>query len=198
MIFALCHKRVYYALYMKKEDKEQEILKSLIIRAKEGDEGAFEELYNTYYTPLFRYILTRIKSKNEAEDMTQVIFTKIWKAIGSWDSSHTSPLSFFFTVARNTLIDHFRKNDHREIVSDEVVFEHAENIVMIENDTNQKDQILEAVAKLSEDQQEIIKLYYTNDLTYKEIAEVVGKREDTIRQIHSRAIKKLRELYKYE
>lgn len=181
-----------------KEDKGQEELKSLILRAKEGDEKAFEEVYNTYYTPLFRYILTRIKNTNEAEDMTQVIFTKIWKAIASWETSHTSPLAFFFTIARNTLIDHFRKNNHREIVSDEIVIEHTKSISIEDNADDSKDQILEAVRNLSEDQQEVIKLYYTNDLTYKEIAEIVSKSEDTIRQIHSRAIKKLREIYRYE
>jgi RNA polymerase sigma factor for flagellar operon FliA len=57
--------------------------------------------------------------------------------------------------------------------------------------------ILQAISELSEEQREIITLLYTEDLTYKEISSITGKREDAIRQIHSRAIKKLRELYKY-
>jgi RNA polymerase sigma-70 factor (ECF subfamily) len=87
---------------MKEVDNNQENLKSLILQAKEGNSSAFEEIYRNYYTPLFRYILTRIKDKAEAEDMTQVVFMKIWKSIASWNIEHTSPLSFFFTVARNT------------------------------------------------------------------------------------------------
>lgn len=174
-------------------------LKELILLAKAGDNSAFEEVYNSYYTPLFRYILVRLKDKQEAEDMTQTVFMKIWASIPSWNTDHTSPLSFFFTVARNTLIDYFRKGSHKEIVSDEIVFKFSEENGASEESSSRelKEVLLSAVSKLSEEQQEIIRLYYTNDLTYKEIASITGKREDAVRQIHSRAIKRLRELYKY-
>lgn len=197
--FCMHHKSVYYTLHMK-EDENQEHLKSLILLAKEGDKKAFEEVYTTYYTPLYRYIFTRLKNKQETEDITQATFIKIWNSITSWNSNHTSPLAFFFTVARNTLIDYFRKNSRKEIVSDEIVFNHSE-----EHDTPDKesisiglhDDLTEAISKLSDEQKEIITLFYTNDLTYKEISAITGKREDAIRQIHSRAIKKLRNIYKY-
>lgn len=185
---------------MADEEDKQDRLKKLILLAKNGDEQAFDEVYNTYYTPLFRYIFTRIKDKGEAEDMTQIVFMKIWQAIAGWSDEHTSPIAFFFTVARNTMIDHFRKNSHKEIVSDEVVDMFAEVKGGTDDESKKRElgEIMQqAVAKLSEEQQEIITLFYTNDLTYKEIADITGKREDAIRQLHSRAIKKLRDLYKY-
>jgi RNA polymerase sigma-70 factor (ECF subfamily) len=183
-----------------RDQKDQEYLKNLIILAKQGDEESFEEVYNTYYTPLFRYILSRVKNKQEAEDLTQTTFLKIYKAISTWNESHTSPLSFFFTVAHNSLIDHFRKHSTKEIVSDEVVFQAStekedftyENISY----DNSKEVLAQAIDKLSDEQKEIINLFYTSDLSYKEISEITGKKEDAVRQTHSRAIKKLRELYK--
>jgi RNA polymerase sigma-70 factor (ECF subfamily) len=184
---------------MKEVDNNQENLKSLILQAKEGNSSAFEEIYRNYYTPLFRYILTRIKDKAEAEDMTQVVFMKIWKSIASWNIEHTSPLSFFFTVARNTLIDHFRKNSNKEIVSDEIVYNLSlskDSGEDISKEREMKEEMRSSILKLSGDQQEIIILYYMNDLTYKEISEMIGKQEDAIRQLHSRAIKKLRDIYK--
>jgi len=195
------HKTLYDALYMVDSNQQnQEYLKELIIRARDGEENAFEEVYSTYYTPLYRYILSRVKNKQEAEDLTQTVFLKIWKALPSWNTNHTSPLSFFFTVAHNSMIDHFRKNSSKEIISDEVVADHLES-----NDDsayedikydNTQEILKQAILKLSDDQQEIINLFYTNDLSYKEIAEITNKKEDAVRQIHSRAIKKLRELYK--
>jgi RNA polymerase sigma factor (sigma-70 family) len=185
---------------MKEVDANKEHLKSLILRAKSGDNQAFEEVYTSYYTPLYRYILSRVKSREEAEDMTQAVFIKIWTYIPNWNVNHTSPLSFFFTVARNTLIDYYRKNSHREIVSDEMVYGSIDSDTStdkLSDHSELKSAMMEAVAKLSEEQQEIVRLYYTNDLTYKEISEILGKREDAIRQIHSRAIKRLREIYKY-
>lgn len=196
------HKKVYYTLYMNEEyvKTNQERLKKLIIQAKNGNSDSFEEVYTTYYTPLFRYILNRIKNRQEAEDLTQNVFMKIWKALPEWDNNHSSPISFFFTVARNTLIDYFRKSKSKEIVSDEIVYAHTDEQTTLNDDGIKKEQgeaIRLLVSKLSNDQQEIIKLYYVSDLTYKEISEITGKREEAIRQIHSRAIKKLREIYKY-
>ncbi len=185
---------------MKKANENQEYLKKLILLAKDGDNSAFEELYNTYYTPLYRYIFVRIKNKEEAEDVTQTTFMKIWNSITSWNSNHTSPLAFFFTVARNTLIDYFRKNSHGEIVSDEAVFKYGENSGTTDNESSASELrgvLNQAISELSSEQQEIINLFYTNDLTYKEIAQITGKKEEAIRQLHSRAIKKLREIYTY-
>ena len=183
---------------MKEAPQNQEHLKRLILQAKEGDAASFEEVYNSYYTPLYRYIATRIKNKSDAEDMTQVVFMKVWQSLPRWNEDHSSPLSFFFTVARNTLIDHFRKNAHAEIVSDEVVEIFGERQSDTEEESAARERaevIRDAVSHLSSEQQEIIRLFYVNDMTYSEIAEITGKREDAIRQIHSRAIKKLREIY---
>jgi RNA polymerase sigma-70 factor (ECF subfamily) len=185
---------------MADQRENQEHLKNLILSAKEGNKEAFEEVYNTYYTPLFHYIVARIKIREEAEDMTQTVFLKIWNAMPTWNESHTSPISFFFTVARNVMIDYFRKNTKREIVSDEVVAKFADTSGSTDKGSEVRELgevIGQAIEKLSDEQKEIITLFYTNDFTYKEIAEITGKREDAIRQIHSRAIKKLRELYKY-
>ncbi|MEK7106186.1 MAG: RNA polymerase sigma factor [Patescibacteria group bacterium] len=182
------------------EDEKQEHLKELILQAKAGDDSAFEEVYTLYYTPLYRYILVRIKNKQEAEDIAQTVLMKIWGAIQTWDSKHTSAIAFFFTVARNTLIDYFRKSSRKEIVSDEIVSIYAEEGAGVDEESNSRElrEVLsQATTQLSEEQQEIITLLYTNDLTYKEIATITGKREDAIRQLHSRAIKKLREIYKY-
>jgi RNA polymerase sigma-70 factor (ECF subfamily) len=179
---------------------DQEDLKKLILLAKEGDQGAFEKVYTMYYTPLFRYIILRIKDKEEAEDMTQTVFMKIWNSIPHWDAGHTSPLAFFFTVARNTMIDHFRKNSHKEIVSDEIVKDLRDKESYSDKDAETRelrDVLMALIDKLTLEQKEIITLFYTNDLSYREIAAITGKREDAIRQIHSRAIKKLRDLYQF-
>lgn len=179
-------------------EHNQEYLKNLIIQAKNGDSSAFEEVYTTYYTPLFRYIRTRTKTKEEAEDITQTTFMKIWNALPTWDTSHTSPRSFFFTVARNTLIDSVRKNSYKEIVSDEIIYRHAHTEGDTDTTLPKKEDteiIQQALGALSPEQEEFITLYYMDDLTYSEIADITGKREDALRQLHSRAVKKLREIY---
>ena len=173
-------------------------LQNLMRDAKHGDTEAFETLYKEYYTPLFRYIKSRIKNKEDAEDITQSVFMKIWNGLPNWNEKHTSPLAFFFYVARNIIIDTFRKKSYQEIISDEVVVSHIEKSEDYIHDTHidtEKDLIRQYLQKLSQEQQEILSLIYTNDLSYKEISEITNKKEEAIRQTHSRAIKKLRTLY---
>lgn len=173
-------------------------LKSLIERAKNGDNMAFEEVYIEYYTPIFRYVMSRVKDRNTAEDITQTVFLKVWQFLPRFNNAHTSPLAFFFTVARNTLIDFFRKNSHGEVVSDEIIENISDTHTVSDSDTTSRELrelFIELIDKLSEDQKEIITLFYNNDMTYAEIATLTNRREDAVRQIHSRAIKKLRVLY---
>ncbi len=180
------------------EGENQEYLKNLIILAKNGDKVAFSEIYNDYYTPLFRYILSRVKSKEEAEDLTQTVFIKIWNSLPNWNENHTSPKSFFFKVAHNSIIDYYRRKSTKDIISDEVVnnFLESKHFEDKERERAETREILNQIIKyLSSEQQEIISLIYTNDLTYEEISKIVNKQESTIRKIHSRAIKKLRDLY---
>lgn len=171
-------------------------IQNLIIRAKNGDKNAFEEVYSAYYTPIFRYLLSRIRNKDEAIDIAQDVFLKVLNFLPNYKENHTSPKAFFFRVAKNTLIDHVRKK--KEIVSDEIVIESLSEQPFKDKEIEniQTKEIIEQIRKhLNEEQQQIITLIYTNDLSYKEISEILNKKEDNIRQIHSRAIKKLRDLY---
>ena len=90
-------------------DKPEKDPKQLMQLAKNGDTEAFGQLYELYFKPVYRYIYLRTKSKEEAEDLSQVVFIKIFKSIGGFQEQNKQPLAYFFTIARNTVIDHWRK-----------------------------------------------------------------------------------------
>lgn len=180
-------------------DNQTLYLQNLMREAKHGNSHAFEAIYEEYYTPLFRYIRSRVRNTADADDITQTVFMRIWSGLPKWNESHTSPTAFFFHIARNIIIDTFRKKSYSEVVSNEIVSVKIETESVHPNlDTSQDveaEKILSYVKELSDEQQEILSLLYTNDLSYREIAEILGKNEDAIRQTHSRAIKKLRTRY---
>ncbi len=172
--------------------------KTLIMRAKEGDTRAFEELYTLFYTPVFRYIYLRTKSKEEAEDLAQTVFLKTFKSISRFESGASAPLAYFFTVARNTVIDHWRKQG-RVIYDDEIVSKKADEIIEGNSDTAKretKEIIAEAMESLTEDQREIITYRFIHELDTKEICKATGKKEEAVRQLQSRALKTMREYLK--
>lgn len=180
-------------------EMNMDFLKKLVRKAKNGDQGAFSTIYNTYFTPLFRYIYFRVKSKEEAEDLTQNVFMKIYMSLEHFAVSEISPAAYFFTAARNAVIDYFRRKNHLPIASDEIVELHSEIESTGERDIEKKEiaeMVRASLEVLTPDQREVVTLKFLNELSNKEIAELTGKSEVAIRQIQSRALKTLKEHFK--
>ena len=174
---------------------EGEVLLELIEDAKAGDAGAFDVLYKKYYSLLYRYVYMRTKDRNDAEDLTQNIFVKIWKAIPNFRSGG-EPMAYLYKIAKNTIIDHWRKISHKEIVSDDIIVLLAEEISAAEKDGEEAyKELISLFDNLSPLEKEILLFIYVEDLSYAEIAKMTGKNEAAIRQIKSRAVKSLREEY---
>lgn len=172
----------------------------LLLKAKQGDTEAFGRLYELYFTPVFRYIYLRVREQETAEDIAQQVFLKVFKVIGDYQEKGR-PLALFFTVARNKIIDHWRKK--REARLDEAdsldAFPAEDENLAEKIDGASAGKFLEkTLAVLGEEQREVIILKYVSELSNKEIAALTGKKEEAIRQMQCRALKKVREEMKIQ
>jgi RNA polymerase sigma-70 factor (ECF subfamily) len=169
--------------------------KMLMHSAKEGDVAAFGQLYEIYFTPIYRYIYLRVRNKAEAEDLVQGVFLKVYQSVGDFEERGSSPLAYFYTIARNTVIDFWRKKK-------EVVENPEEILVKIPTPEESPQASIEkketmagvekALENLTDEQQEVVIMKFINDLSNKEISEILGKSEEAIRQLQCRALKALR------
>lgn len=170
-----------------------ESLQKLILLAKQGDAQAFGEVYTKLYTPLYRYVLSKCKDQNLSEDICQQAFLKFYEALSTYEP-HSSPLAYLFTIAKRLLINHGEKKTFTPY--DETILEEYEaeetSIVTQAHIKHLSEKINTYVEFLSDDEQEIIQLYYYAELSYKEIASITKKEEPAIRKIKERALKKLR------
>jgi RNA polymerase sigma-70 factor (ECF subfamily) len=169
----------------------------LIDLAKKGDKEAFNLLYEIYFLPVFRYIFARINSTTEAEDLTQEVFLRFYQNVKNIEIKDNSPLNYFFTISRNLVIDYWRKKKYLLIdkemnIPDQQKFNFKEEIEKKET----AEIIKKLIEELTPDQQEVIVLKFINDMSNKEIAKLLGKTEEAIRQLQSRALKNLREKLK--
>lgn len=183
------------------QDHNPDEVKLLIEQAKSGDSEAFGAVYRLYYTPVYRYIYLRTKSRNHAEDLTQTVFMKVYKSISGVETSGVSPLAYFFTVARNTIIDHWRKEGRGMVYDDEAVAAKANDLdtgVESFETSEAKEIVHQALGILTEDQQEVMRLKFVSDLSTKEISQMLDKSEEAVRQLQSRALKLLRAYFKRE
>lgn len=172
--------------------------KDLILRAQGGDTVAFDEIYKSVYAPVYRFILMRLKSRDEADDVTQEVFIKFFKSIGSYES-RGSMLPYLFTVARNAVIDHLRKR--RPDYDDEALMRVASGDPTAEQTAilgQEVAQVMRLMSQLSEAEEAAIKLKHIDGLPTTEVAELLGKTEEAVRQLLSRGIRQLRLLLESE
>lgn len=169
------------------------------MHTQKSNQPDFSFVYNQYFTPLFGYILYQTKNREVAEDIVQTVFFKILKQQSS-TSDQFPPLPYFFTVTRNTIIDYWKKK--KEIALDISGITFSSLIDEKENPQEKLEkefifrEMQEALENLSYEQREVLTLRFISDISNKEIAQILGKTEEAIRQIQYRGIKKLRELIK--
>lgn len=169
----------------------------LMGRAKRGDAAAFGELYDMYFTPVFRYIFARVREKETASDLAQTVFLKVFQARERY-MEYGKPLAYFFTVARNAVIDHWKKKKEVSLETEEVFV-----AVATDDDPHEAAErshtaqvIMRGIGLLTQDQQEIITMKFMSDLSNKEIAAATGRTEEAVRQLQCRALAALRRHFK--
>jgi RNA polymerase sigma-70 factor (ECF subfamily) len=177
--------------------QRNEYLWKLLHRAKSGETIAFNEFFNELYTPVYRYLLIRLKHKETAEDCTQITFSKIFQNIQKIEQNVSSPLQYLFTVARNTLIDEKRKKQ-AETLTEEAwgTYISPENTEKkVENETLYA-AILESIETLGDEEKDLLTFRLLENLSHAEIANMLEKSDVSIRKAFSRALEKLREKLK--
>ncbi len=172
---------------------EQADTRKLIESAKLGDKNAFGKIYETFFSPVFRYIYFRVKNKQDAQDLAQDVFLKTYKSLPRLDAG-SNPLFYFFALAKNAIIDQSRKKKPISLENTETNLfqtEHLETTMARQESLNR---VKEAILALPEAEQETIVLRFINGLATREIAQITRKTPDNVRQIQSRGLKKLRDI----
>ena len=159
-----------------------------------------EELYNAYYVRIYKYFQYRLRSKFDAEDLAQTVFLKVITSLQRkmWDG--TGALCYIFVVARNTLIDYFRRKKHACIVSDELVDMVADTVgtETLAYSQGQHEVIMSSIKELRQEEAEAVTLRFMVDMEYSLIAKMMGRREDSVRQLVHRGLKNLRGTLQFE
>lgn len=177
------------------DKNEKNKIKERMNPEKNRDNPSFEELYDSCFAPIFRYVYSRLKNKEEAEDLTQGVFLKAYeKNKGSFS------ISYFFSIARNSVIDYWKKK--KEITSGDIRWFYEsiedENCNPHEGIQNKEDskRIRKAISELGSDYQDVIILKFLSGLSNREVATLLGKKEEAVRQTQVRALRKMREIMK--
>jgi RNA polymerase sigma-70 factor (ECF subfamily) len=177
--------------------------KELVARARRDPE-VFGRLYDQYYSQIFNYILRRVANIEIAQDITSEVFLKALKNLGQFHWRNVPFSSWLYRIATNQVTDYFRRGKHEmfslEEISEPITPSDSSveiEVLEAEKELRRHEDFLllhENIAKLSIKYQEAITLRFFENKQIKEIAEVLGKREGTIKSLLHRGLEKLREL----
>jgi len=175
--------------------------KYLLFRAKNKDPEAFAEVYDIYVDRIYRFVFFKVNRAEEAQDITSEVFLKTWQYL--IDGKEIKNLNaLFYKIARNLVIDHYRKASQKDVSLEGLKTSEAELKDLIDDQIHQIevkleiDKIEEKLMGLKDDYREIIILRYIEGLSIKEIADIVEKRKGAVRVILYRALNALKELLK--
>jgi len=159
----------------------------------------FEKVYNQYVDKIYRFIFFKVDSPETAEDLTAQVFTKFWIKLREFNRSKNielkNPGSYLYQIAKNEVIDHYRKKDQFQIVSTETIQIVDPSPSLEQKTQTQSDflKIKKCLQQLKEDYQNVIILRHIENLSIKEIAGILDKSEASTRVLLHRALKQLKE-----
>ncbi len=174
----------------------------LIAKAKRGDRDAFGKLYISYLPGIYRYIFFRVGQRQEdAEDLSQTTLIRAWEAIGNYSIRKASFRAWLYTIAHNVVIDHYReRNRHATAqltatIADEMSGGASPEEELVTNDVTEE--VRMALEKVSNEHKQVVILRHMEGLSYTEIAQITGKREDAMRALHHRALLALKQVLQH-
>lgn len=169
----------------------------LVALLRDKDERGYTILYNNYSSALYGVLNKIVQSNDDAGDLLQDTFLKIWKNIGNYDSSKGSIFTWMMNIARNLAIDKVRSADFRDnsqnvSMEDKVVYQ-IDNEYQTEQDVDGIG-LQKVVDKLKPEYKQLIDLVYYQGYTQAEVAEEYGIPLGTVKTRIKAAVSTLRTL----
>jgi len=167
-------------------DKSEE--QNLIKECQQGNLEKFGELYDIYASSIFRFVYFRTRHKEIAQDLTSQIFLRAMEKVDSFNSSRGQFSSWLYRIAKNLLIDHWRVKKADLNVDDFWNLSSSEDIAHVAQMEERVTEVRELLKKLNSEQREIIVLRVWDELSWREIAEILGKNEAACKMNFSRTL----------
>lgn len=164
----------------------------LVCLSQAGDAEMFGILYDRYINRIYRYIYYRVADGDMADDLTSVVFLKVWENLPKYTAGKSPFIAWLYRIAHNAVIDHYRTRKvsvSLNAVSPEIGFvtdfdERLELQCMSQ-------QILDAMSRLPKQQRQVLVLRFVKGLDTRDIARRLGKKQGAIRALQMRALQGL-------
>jgi RNA polymerase sigma-70 factor (ECF subfamily) len=163
-----------------------------------GNEGAFEDMFDAFYRRLCAFAAGIVGSKDEARQVVHDVFLKIWQRRDEW-TVRRSLKAYLYQATRNQALNYTERNDRRHAVEHTMddtkkPVRKTEHTAADElRQTELAESIWAAIDRLPERRRTAFVLHRQHDMTYSDVAEVMGISKKTVEHQMGHALKALRE-----
>ena len=159
-----------------------------VTRAKQGDREALRYLYIRYADNVYSYVLSILRDEHEAEDVTQLVFAKLMTVLHKYEQREAPFTSWLMRLAHNAAYDHLRRRlptpvDEVRSPEDRIDAGPSGDVQIVG----------QALAALPEDQRTVVVLRHLVGLTPGEIADRLGRTENSVHGLHHRGRRALQQ-----
>lgn len=177
--------------------------RDFIIRLKEGDQNAFEQLVRENQNNIFKIALSLVKNVEDAEDIAQDVFIKIYNAINSFNGQSTIS-TWIYRITYNVSLDFLKKHGKKAKVTKTLDDPEDYEVLSIEGNTfipdamfelkETREDIKDALSQISEEQRQLIELKDVHGFSYEEIISMTGLKDGTLKSRLSRGRQALKDI----
>jgi RNA polymerase sigma-70 factor (ECF subfamily) len=179
-----------------RDKSEQPKINELVKSAQRGNTNAISELYDYFYSKIYRYIYFKTGNMPDAEDLTEDVFVKMIESISSYKLQGVPFSSWLFRIAHNRIVDHYRKISGKQTAP-------LDNILNNTDDSSEDIEskidinisiknIYAAMESLTNLQKETLSLRFAAGLSIKETSLAMQKNENAVKALQHAAIANLR------
>lgn len=172
-------------------------ISELVTRAQTGEADAIGRLYDQHHTEIFRYLWARVGERSVAEDLTGEVFMRMLTGLSGYRPSAAPFRAWLYQIARNLLIDHYRKTSKQTMVSlqqAETVKDDSPDMLTMADQRLTMERVHRALARLDEAQRDVVTLRFLSGLSLQEVAETLGKTENAVKALQHRGLATLRQV----
>jgi len=184
---------LFYELGMHHSDRE------LVLAFQAGKYHCFETLYERALPKVYRYLLFKTNgNKTLAQDLCSETFLAGFEGLGSFQADENCNFwAWILRIAHHKFVDHIRARQEEQLSLNEELIVTGEDQLLQSLDLSMQAWVfLDFLETLGEEKKDIVVMRIWEDLSYQEIAQVLGKSEEACRQLFSRTMKALCDHFK--
>jgi RNA polymerase sigma-70 factor (ECF subfamily) len=170
-------------------EAHQEATERLLVEAAQRDPRRFAELYELHFRRVYAYVMKRVRSREEAEDITSDVFHRALAKIKTFEWRGVPFSAWLIRIAANAMVDRGRLASHE---NSQTLPDDLEDVNADSRRIENRAALSQLVGSLPVDQRRVIELRFVEQRSIREIAQEIRRSEGAVKQLQFRALEKLR------